>query len=414
LIARGLGRISAYGAIRSGRRGASVSGANKRVLFVDDDQAILDGLEDLFFRDRKRWDMAFALGGVRALALLRARPFDVVVSDMRMLGMDGATFLDIVKNEFPGTVRIVLSGHAERASIMRALTSMHQYFSKPCDANRLRAAIDRSLEIAGRPSGDLRALIGKLDKLPSPPVIYLELTKLVNDPSSTLADAVRIVARDPALAAKALQLANSVAFGPRRAITSIDDCVAYLGIDLVRCLALTSSVFGGDLRASAAGLSLEDMQTTALRTAVLTRKLVDERKNADIAFAAALLHDIGEAVLAVGLPEAYGDLLCAARAASEPLVVAERREFGATHAEIGACLLGMWGLPEDIVEIVAYHHDPGAAPSTRHAILAALHVADAVTAPLDARYDHAIDPAVLETLGCTARLDDWRALAEQA
>jgi HD-like signal output (HDOD) protein len=333
---------------------------------------------------------------------------------MQMRGMDGATFLGIVKDEFPGTVRMVLSGYAERASVLRALGSMHQYFSKPCDANRLRAAIDRALEIGGKPTGDLRALIGKLDKLPSPPLVYLELTKLVDDPSSTLHDAVRIVSQDPAIAAKSLQLANSVAFGPRREITSIQDCVAYLGIDLMRCLALTSSVFEGNPRANAAGLRLEAMQTTALLTAGLTRRLIGERKNADLGFAAALLHDIGEAVLAVGLPAAYVDLCRTARAASEPLIVAERRELGATHAEIGGCLLGMWGLPMEIIEIVAHHHDPDAAPPAYHAILAALHVADVLLAPVEARYDHVIDPALLERLGCAAQLDGWRALAEQA
>lgn len=391
-----------------------MSAAKKRVLFVDDDQAILDGLEDLFFRDRNRWDMAFALGGARALAELQAKPFDVVVSDMQMRGMDGATLLGIVKDKFPGTVRMVLSGHAQRASILRALPSMHQYFSKPCDAGRLRAAIDRSLEITGQPTGDLRALIGKLNQVPSPPLSYIELTKLVNDDSRPLADAARIVAGDPAIAAKTLQLANSAAFGAQRAITSIEDCVAYLGIDLIRCLTLTSSVFGGDPRASTAGLALEALHTTALLTASLTRKLIGERKDADLGFAAGLLHDIGEAVLAVGLPETYVDLCRTARAAGEPLIVAERREFGATHAEIGACLLGMWGLPAEIVEIVAHHHDPAAAPSTLHTMLAALHVADALAAPVAARYDHIIDPALLETLGCAAQLDDWRAIAQQA
>jgi putative nucleotidyltransferase with HDIG domain len=391
-----------------------LSVVRKRVLFVDDDQAILDGLEDLFFRDRSRWDMAFALGAVRALAELRAKPFDVVVSDMQMRGMDGATLLGIVKDEFPGTVRMVLSGYAQRASILRALPAMHQYFSKPCEASRLRAAIDRSLEITGKPTDNLRALIGKLDKVPSPPFVYLELTKLVNDDSKPLADAVRIVAADPAIAAKALQLANSAAFGAQRAITSIEDCVAYLGIDLIRCLTLTSSVFGGAPRASTARLALEALHTTALLTASLTRKLIGERKNADLGFAAALLHDIGEAILAIGLPETYVELCRTARAACEPLIVAERREFGATHAEIGACLLGMWGLPTEIVEIVAHHHDPAAAPPTLHATLAALHVADALVAPLEASYDHMIDPALLEALGCAGQLDNWRSIAQQA
>ena len=390
----------------------TVPPGKRRILFVDDDSAILSGLQNLLFRDRKRWDMVFALGGAKALEELRARPFDVVVSDMRMPGIDGAALLGIVKQEFPGTVRIILSGHAERESIVRALPAMHQFLSKPCDPDRLRAAIDRCLDLVGKPSKDVRALIGRLDKLPSPPATYIELSHLAGDPNATIDSVAKVVMRDPAVAAKVLQLANSAAFGASRKVTELGQAVSYLGTELLKCLALTSTVFAPTTRAAAAGFSLEEMQARALRTASFARRIVRERKDADAAFAATLLHDIGEAMLATGLPDAYANLLRDAHEAGEPVMVAERRELGATHADIGGWLLAMWGLPQNLVDVVAHHHDPRAAPAAVQEIAAIVHVADAL---IDANAPgvSCIDQPFLASLGLADRLAAWTELARQ-
>ena len=384
----------------------------RRILFVDDDSAILNGLQNLLFRDRKRWDMVFALGGAKALEELRARPFDVVVSDMRMPGIDGAALLGIVKQEFPGTVRIILSGHAEREAIVRALPAMHQFLSKPCDPDRLRAAIDRCLDLVGQPSNDVRALIGRLDKLPSPPAIYIELSHLAGDPNATIDAVSKVVMRDPAVAAKVLQLANSAAFGASRKVTDLGQAVSYLGTELLKCLALTSTVFAPTTRATAAGFSLEEMQARALRTASFARRIVRERKDADAAFAAALLHDIGETMLATGLPEGYAKLRADVRESGEPVIIAERRELGATHADIGGWLLAMWGLPQNLVDVVAHHHEPLGAPAAVQEIAAIVHVADAL---VDTPEHGAslIDQPFLTSLGLADRLPAWTELARE-
>jgi YesN/AraC family two-component response regulator len=114
----------------------------RRVLFVDDDQYILDGLQNLLRKQRSRWDMCFALGGAAALELFAAAPFDVIVSDMRMPGMDGAELLAHVRERYPAARRIVLSGYAEPAAVQRALEVAHQFLSKPCRAPDLIDAID--------------------------------------------------------------------------------------------------------------------------------------------------------------------------------------------------------------------------------------------------------------------------------
>ena len=354
--------------------------ARKRLLFVDDDAAILTGLQNLLYRHRNKWDMVFARGGEAALQALRSQPFDVVISDMRMPRMDGAQLLRVVQDEFPGTVRIILSGDADRESIVRALPSMHHFLSKPCDSATLRAAIDRCLAVAARP-GDaaVRALVGKLDKLPSPPHLFFELGKLAASPTSTLPQVAEVVAGDPAMAAKVLQLANSAAFGLPRKTTSISQAVSYLGIELLKCIALTASVF------ESGSTELAAMQEHSLRVAAIAKRLVRDRKHADEAFVAALLHDIGRVILAA----------------------TDAREFDVHHAEIGACLLGVWGLPPAIVDVVAHHHTPALIDPALAELAAAVHVADA----FDDNRPETIDRAFVESLGID--FGAWAELAEE-
>jgi HD-like signal output (HDOD) protein/ActR/RegA family two-component response regulator len=352
----------------------------KRLLFVDDEPAILGSLESVMRRERGQWDMVFALGGERALAELRAAPFDVVISDMRMPGLDGAALLGIVQAEFPATVRILLSGHAERESIVRALPATHQFLSKPCNRATLRGAIERCLAVVARPGdAEIRALIGRLDKLPSPPAQYFELARLASSPTSTLADVAAVVARDPAMAAKVLQLANSAAFGLSRTVSSIRDAVTYLGIDLLKCIALTTSLFASGHAA------MERMQARSVEVAGMAKELVADRALAETAFVAGLLHDIGNVVLATS--ELAGDA-----------------RFVESQAEIGACLLGVWGLPYAIVDAVANHRVPSRAPADLAPIVGAVHVARALVANEPDAIDHAF---LIEH-----RLDGW--LAESA
>src|SRR5215475_7960999 len=151
-----------------------------RVLFVDDEPAILMSLRNLLHRERRRWDMVFVGSGASALDEMRKEPFDVFVSDMRMPQMDGATLLTQIQDESPSTVRIVLSGYADREAIVRALPALHQLLSKPCDTNTLRGAIERSLDGADiERDARIHRIVGGVDKLPTPPEIYFELTRLM-------------------------------------------------------------------------------------------------------------------------------------------------------------------------------------------------------------------------------------------
>jgi len=333
------------------------------------------------------------------------------VSDMRMPGVDGATLLNTIKDECPATVRIMLSGHADREAIVRALPAMHQLLSKPCDAATLRGAIERSLDGANVDrDARIRRLVGGVDKLPTPPDIYFDLTRLMQSPSSTVNDVARVVTRDPALSAKLLQLVNSAYFGTGQVTTSIQQAVALLGTDRLRYIALTASVFSSPGADDACGFSLQDLQRGAMRAAGLAR-LIAEPAARDEAFASTLLHDVGHVVLALARHADFQTFRARTQTEDHHQAI-ELELFGVTHADVGARLLAIWGLPSTIVDAVQYHHDPGSAPEACRRLASVVHFADAwaqhqpIPSPLDT--------ASLERAGCAHLLAGWRAIAERA
>jgi HD-like signal output (HDOD) protein len=389
------------------------------VLFVDDEPHVLDGLRNVLRRQRREWDMAFSVGGDAALAELEREPADVVVSDMRMPGMDGAELLARVRDLYPGTARIVLSGHAEREAAMRALPVAHQYLSKPFDADQLIVVVNRTSSLhAHLADPTLRGLIAGLDRLPTVPQVYLEITAAAVQPNSTLDDITAIVERDPALVAKVLQVVNSAYFGLRRELGSIREAVQYLGADVLKGLALGGQVFGMARIAPFEGFSLEGLQRHSLHTARLARKLVEGQSGIDDVFTAAIVHDVGQIVLASAQRDRFAEVRRQAQAERRPYHEVEYEVFGASHAGIGAYLLGMWGLPFPIVEAAAYHHSPRLVPSGERRLLAAVHLADVLISAVDhdradSAAEHRLDIGFLDECGIAPALPRWSQWARE-
>jgi HD-like signal output (HDOD) protein len=380
----------------------------KRILFVDDEARILDGLRASLQRQRGEWDMVFSAHPEDALRELRANPFDVVVSDMRMPGMDGAALLAAVRDESPATIRILLSGHGDRDAIARALSVCHQFLAKPCEAATLKGTIER---ISGlqRMLGDerLRSVVGKLVDLPSMPRIYAELCAALRSRNSSARELGRIIGSDPGIAAKLLKIANSSFFGITQRVTVPERAIAYLGIDLVRSLVLGAEVFTS---VSAPGLDLEDAQAHALITSMVARHLVRAPLDQDDAATAGLLHDVGELVLAGPYPEVTE---ARANLSGRERLEAERGALGGvTHAEVGAYLVGIWGLPLGIVEAVAFHEEPERCARMTDPT-AAVHVAAALVDDAMARRRGAAPPNMADP-ACLARFGDPATLAGEA
>jgi len=134
----------------------------------------------------------------------------------------------------------------------------------------------------------------------------------------------------------------------------------------------------------------------------------------DLTFQAALLHDVGKLVLAANLPEEYARALEIANMPGGDPIAAEREVFGHSHAEVGAYLIGIWGLPDPLVEAVAFHHRPGDAPGAGMSPLAIVHVADLLAHHSDDGVAREPDGGFLAARGLVEVTGRWAEVARGA
>jgi HD-like signal output (HDOD) protein len=395
----------------------------KRILFVDDEPSVLQALQRMLHGQRQEWELEFARSGAAALQLLEQQPVDVVVSDMRMPGMDGAKLLSEVMRRYPQTVRIFLSGHTDKEALLSSVGAAHQFLAKPCDPDVLKETIARACALRQLlHSEQLKGLVSQVQSLPSLPHLYVQIQEELQSPNASLQRVGQIIAQDIGMTAKVLQLVNSAFFGIQRRITQPCQAVSLLGLETVNAIVLSVKLFSSFDSALMGRAHLTSLWEHSMATARLAKRIAlaepDGRGLANYAFMGGLLHDAGKLVLATDLATAYGEALALAEAERLADWVAERRALGATHAEVGAYLLGLWGLPDPIVEAVAFHHTPSECAGRAFSALTAVHVANA----FDQESRHVADlspmPYLCEdyvtALGRGARLPAWRELAGAA
>jgi HD-like signal output (HDOD) protein len=381
------------------------------VLFVDDEQSVLDGLRRMLRPMRREWDMRFANGSAEALRLLEEQPADVVVSDLRMPEMTGDVLLEQVKERWPGTIRLILSGDANRSQIFKTVGPAHQFLAKPCQPEDLKRAVAHAGAMRGvLTSKPLQNIIIRIENLPSLPAIYQDLSEELRGENVSMPRVAEIISRDPGMTMKILRMVNSAFFGLRRTVNAPEQAVNILGLETIHALVLSQQAVA--LFPVESGIDLELLAQHNEAVGSLTREVVRlEQADKDAieqAFVTGLLHDIGRLILAANFTDQYRWLQEAAAAHQVPLHLAERKVFHADHGEVGAYLLGLWGLSDHIVEAVALHHRPSEQRGPPSLLLVALHVANHV----DQRHrsmptSGPVDRQALEAAGYQDRLRDW-------
>lgn len=394
----------------------------KRIIFVDDEPAMLELFRLMFKPMEEEWELDYAKSGLEALAMMAQKPYEVIVTDMHMAGMNGAQLLNEVMERYPRTARLVLSGYSEQETVAKCVGAAHQYLMKPCDLATLRTTLKRvcALDVFLK-NEKLKGLVSRMSVLPSLPAIYFKVLKELQSPYATASRIGELVATDPAMTAKLLQLVNSAFFGIAREISNTVDAVNLLGVSTVRSLALSIHAFSCFDQAQLDEISVERISNHCLIVGNLARKIAQmeelELGAADEAFISGLLHDLGKLMLAVNMPERYKSVLALAREKSIPLLEAEREVFSATHADVGAYLLGLWGLPVPIVEAVALHHQPLRNVEKTFTPLTAVHVANVLeheqSADKSLFTPPQLDGQYLTDLGLERRLPEWRAALEK-
>lgn len=383
------------------------------IVFVDDEERVLSGLRRLLRPLRATWDMHFVLSGHEALEFFAENDVDVVVSDVRMPGMDGIELLELVREQHPELIRIILSGHSDQVATLRATGVAHQYLAKPCDPAVLQGAIDRSAKLR-QELGDERvaAAIGGTRSLPPAPKVYDRLTQEMTREEPSLSVISDVVASDPALAAKVLQLVNSAFFSLRREVVSVHHAVSLLGMKTVTGLTLTVGLFETPQPIPAIAELLGQVRDCSMAAANVARSIAmaegGSQADGDAAFLAGILHGCGKLVLSVSWPHEFVRLEGGA-----PTLEDEVAAYGIDHARAGAYLLGVWGLPYEIVEAVAFHHDPASNNEERFGTTMALHAALAMNDRHREGDRFPLDEKLVARLGKTDRISAWAAIAEQ-
>lgn len=341
-----------------------------RVLFVDDERNVLSGIRRNLRPYHRRWEMRFVTSGREALEVLELEPMDLVVSDIRMPGMNGIELLREVRQRWPQVLRMVLSGESDREALLEAVGPTHQYLTKPCSPTTMVAALERMDAMLGLMDGvDLRAVVADFDRLPTPGTAFGAAMAVLDDPNADAARLAEVVRLDLGMSTALLRVANSAYLGLRSEVCSVQHAITLLGLDLTRAILTVAGV----LRAPTDDPLIGRVLARGRETMARVRPMLEGadpavRQQTELA---AMLHVVGMLVLMGDEPAAYAELL---ELDHEGRSAEEVARFGTTHAVVGAFLLGVWGLPAAVIEAVGHQDDADAPPGTPAAFLyAALH-----------------------------------------
>jgi HD-like signal output (HDOD) protein len=336
--------------------------------------------------------------------------------------MDGTQLLGRIMQLHPQCTRIILCYPEDQPQLSKVFGIAHQYLFKPCDTQILRdtlSGVFRRGDLLN--SSQLKSFISRLRAVPSLPAIYTELVREMNSEEASLQKAGQILSKDPGMVSKILQLVNSAFYGLRRRINSPEEAAVYLGIESIKAMVLGLKIFSQFKPEIIQSCNLAHVWDHSWTTSVLARRICQHEGcdmiAMDQAFTAALLHDMGKLVLASNHPEIYRATQLMTKHKPVSQIESERAAFGATHAAVGGYFLGLWGLPDPIVNAVAFHHCPAWTSQRGFSVVVAVHVANSFsnsaahgTPPPECQ----VDEDYLFSLGMKGRLAEWKDICAQA
>jgi len=390
---------------------------NKQICFAGFGDRELAVLQPSLEAAAGAWDCVFSPDAASTLAALAQAPFDVLVANLGAGGIHDGEFLQQAAIQYPRTLRFVLGDVGDRELMVHCMGSAYQFISRPWKPQDLVSILERSLALDAWLSNDkLRSFVPRLGKLPGLPATYFEVIKKAESPNASVESISDVIARDPALTARLLQMVNSPACGLAEKITSPADAVSMLGIETVKSLVLCLQLFTQAAPAEGASLSLDQLWRHSFNVAKLAARVVlrcigSERMASD-AYTAGLLHNIGQIVLATNLSREYSLVVETARSIKCPLQEAEMKLLGVTRHQVGAYLLGLWGMPLPLLESTALHETPALTKTVEFSVLTAVHVANVLASEQTGRIEGLpapkLDAEYLATLELPCKPDAWR------
>lgn len=383
------------------------------IVFVDDQNNILQGFRRSLRGLEDTWDIHYLIGGKETLRLMETMHVDIIVADTNMPGMRGTELLTEVRNLYPETIRLVLSGGGSRSDdISILLRSSHQFFSKPFDIEKLKSTVDRLLALRDRIGDDnMQKLVASVSKLPCSPRIYAAFKKEREASSADLDKLGGFIAQDPGLTAKMLQSLNSTFFGVNKAGIHPYKAAQSMGPGTINYLFDEDTHFHTLERSHPNYDFIGRTYKQSLHCALLVETLAKAENLPEnlqnVAYTTGMLSMIGSAILAFGMADEYAKIVPGFKSVSSQLA-AEKKAFGVPSTVLGAYFLGLWGFPEATCDAAAYGPTPDKSALQGFSLTALVHVAQAMvqTDDFDAQKAQ-VNLAYLEKIGVAGKLQKW-------
>lgn len=326
-------------------------------------------------------------------------------------------------HSWPGMIRVMLNDRLQMHQIAKASELCHRSVPFTATANELMLELNQCVQARNTINKPVvRDYVGSIERLPSLPSIYSELNDALASDATGAAEIAAIIEKDPAMAAKVLQLVNSAFFALSSHVFKIRDAVVILGIRQLRDLFLVSQLFQQYPQdhnwTSFSFENLFDRSMVVGRFArAICRDLKVPAEVADKAFLAALLQDIGMLAIATSNPDQYRSVLREAELLEQPVYAIEKMRMGVTHMEVGAYMLALWNLPPEVIEAVLFHSVPNATPGSRFTPLSAVHIADSIIPDLvhvnECRINSRLSSSYINRLSLGAHVHRWEEMAEE-
>lgn len=211
----------------------------------------------------------------------------------------------------------------------------------------------------------LKQIISNIRNLPTPPIVFEQIQKVLNNPETSVADVAAILSEDPAMSVKVLRLTNSAFYGLSREIDSVNHAVMIIGLEAVKNLVLSASVLSMFKSNKDNKDYHERFWRHSLASALAARVIARDFKggkafNPDPAFSTGLIHDIGKMIICCFMPGEHTQVMEYMESHPESSQMqAEIAIMGFNHAQLGRQLAVTWKLPDRLADAIGYHHTPG-------------------------------------------------------
>lgn len=384
---------------------------NLRILLVDDEPSVLNAMRRMLHIMKNEWKIYTVVSGEQALNSLNSGEFDMIITDMKMPGMNGAELLQKVKEQHPSVIRIVLSGYSDNDLILKSSNFAHQFLAKPLEAETLKEKIELIYTLQSHLNNkEIANLVNGIKNLPTLPSVYLQIEEEIRKPDSSLKVIEHIISKDIVMTTKILQVVNSAYFGLPQIIINPLQALNFLGIDILKSLVLVVHLFSVEKDSQYLNEQIALLSENSFKVAELSKrialKLSTNMKFVEEVFTGALLHNIGKLVI-WQLDDYFAKIEREIKKNSVSDYEAEYNVFNTSHAEIGAYLLGIWGLPTSLIEIACYHHKPSDSINKQISPLTIVHAANHIL------FNDELDLKYINELSLSAEIPKWALLNKE-